>query len=91
MWLYLRKEFAALKKNLEVREKKGESSVIVTFRDNITEFIDLEKVINELEFKYSEERPNLSEKLDLSESKVLSRTAILSALELEKTTDLIYH
>ena len=65
-----------------MREKKGESCVIVTFKDNIAEFIDLEKIINALEFKYSEEKPNLSEKIDLSESKILSKTAILSALEL---------
>jgi hypothetical protein len=53
VWLYLRKEFEPLKKNVEVKERKGDPPVVVvTFKENITDFMDLEKLIETLEYRY---------------------------------------
>lgn len=41
LWLYLTKQFASFKKNVEVRERKGELAVVVTLKENITDFMDL--------------------------------------------------
>ncbi len=36
IWLYLRKQFNNFKNNIEVNEKKGTSSIAVTFKESIT-------------------------------------------------------
>lgn len=57
LWLYLQKGFNSKKKNIEVKEKRGESLLTLTVKKDTAEFLEVDRALSSLNFLYCEDKP----------------------------------
>ena len=79
----MKDSFKNFKKSIEIKDNKADRCLTIIIKKEIPELADLEKEIDSLMFFY---KPTLPQLLDEHNKRL-----VLSPLEVEKITELVYH